>query len=102
VALVWHTGTLIKQYRLYPAMSYATSQNFSSGFSSGDDMVFLLPPDTALILGEQVTPGRYTLSSPAGTLPLYVLQYFHKKSVTVREPSDWMHDLKRSQASTRR
>ena len=101
VALVWHTGTLVKQYRLYSAISYATSQNFSSGLGPAPDMVFLLPPDTALILGEQVAPGRYTLGSPAGRLPHYLLEYFHKESVLVRAPDDWMRELEQSNASAR-
>ncbi len=101
VALVWHTGTLVKQYRLYSAISYATSQNFSSGLAPAPDMVFLLPPDTALILGEQVAPGRYTLGSPAGRLPHYLLEYFHKESVLVRAPDDWMRELEQSNASAR-
>ncbi len=96
VAIPWHAGTLIRQYRLYPAMRYATSHNFSSGFAPARDMVFLLPPDTALILGEKVAPGRYTLESPERTLPHYLLRFFHKDSVLVRAPSEWMPDLQPS------
>jgi hypothetical protein len=97
VLLMWHVGTLIRQYRLYGVMSYATSQNFSSGFSHArKDMVFLLPPDTALILGEQVAPGLYTLESHSQGLPHLLLEYFHKERVVVRAPSDWMRDVEHS------
>jgi hypothetical protein len=91
IFVVWHVSPLFKEYRFYGALKQATEQNFQSGFNPHNtEMIFLLQPPDALIAGEQVPAGRYTLDSLGPEYPHYILRFFHKQSIVVRPANDWL------------
>ncbi len=96
IIVAWHTKPVFRQYRIYGAMYRVMDQNFRSGFNPDDpQMIFLLPPSSSLIYGEQVAPGIYTRSSPCAGYPQYILIFFGKVRVVVRSADDWLNHPER-------
>ena len=68
-------------------MRHAIDQNFESGFSAGDyEMTYDVPPNRGVLAFAEIKPGTYTTASPDAEYPIYILRYFKKQVLVVREP----------------
>ena len=86
VAPVWHVKALAREYGVYAPVSGAIERNYESGFSAGDEMTYRVPPNRGVLAFAEIRPGTYTLASPDAEYPIYILRYFKKQVMVVREP----------------
>ncbi len=87
VAPVWHVKALAREYGAYAPVSRAIKQNYESGFeASGDEIVYDVAPNRGVLAFAEIRRGTYTLASPDAEYPIYILRYFKKQVMVVREP----------------
>ena len=49
-------------------------------------MEYEVPPNRGVLAFAEIKPGTYTTASPDAEYPAYILRYFNKQVVVVREP----------------
>jgi len=87
VAVLWHVAPLMREYRAYGAVYRTIRANFNSGFASGSEPIeWLLPPNRGVITPAAIEPGTYSRDS-SSHYPAYILGYFDKRTIVVREYS---------------
>jgi len=87
LASVWHVKALGREYAAYTPVRHAIDQNFESGFSAGDyEITYEVPPSRGVLAFAEIKPGTYTTASPDAAYPIYILRYFKKQVLVVREP----------------
>jgi hypothetical protein len=86
IATLWHARALVREYKAFAPVSRAIEQNYESGFNAGDEMTYEVPPNRGVLTFAEIKPGTYTLRSADAEYPVYVLRYFKKQMMVVREP----------------
>jgi hypothetical protein len=87
IATLWHARALIREYGVYAPVSQAIERNFESGWNThSSEMEFEVPPNRGVLAFAEVAPGTYTTASPDAEYPKYILRYFNKQVMIVREP----------------
>ena len=77
----------MREYRAYGAVYRTIRANFNSGFASGSEPIeWLLPPNRGVITPAAIEPGTYSRDS-SSHYPAYILGYFDKRTIVVREYS---------------
>jgi hypothetical protein len=85
VVVLWHVAPLMREYRAYGAVYRAIQWNFRSGFASESDTIeWLLPPNRGVITPATMAPGTYTRETLTD-YPRYILAYFNKQAIVIRE-----------------
>ena len=84
VLVSWHVKPLLREYSAYGTIRSTIKANFQSGFTPGGDTIeWVLPPNRGVITPATIAPATYNRDSASG-YPAYILFYFDKKSIVVR------------------
>ena len=87
IATLWHARALIREYEAYAPVRSAIERNFESGWNTqSSEMEFAVPPNRGVLAFAEIKPGTYTLTSRDVEYPVYILRYFNKQVIVVREP----------------
>ena len=87
VASLWHAKALIREYGAYAPVSRTIERNYQSGWrTQSTQMVYESPPNRGVLAFAEIKPGTYTSASPDAEYPRYILRYFNKQVMVVREP----------------
>ena len=76
---------LAGEYALTARTESARARTWESGLAPGDAMTLFQEPVGKLIKGDGLTPGTYVLTKDTGWTALGVLEFFGKKTLTIKE-----------------
>lgn len=87
VVSLWHAKALIREYEAYVPVRRAIERNYESGWNTqSTQMMYEVPPNRGVLAFADIKPGTYTSALPDTEYPAYILRYFNKQVLVVREP----------------